>query len=600
MMDPPPRYEDPWKKLVGGLAIAGSIGAIFSFGALSPAFQKMTHSTAEEAASIGLGGNVGFGMYVVPGIAFDRYGSGVGFGVGVCILVVGLGATVAALIAEASYIIVACTWAVAGQGLCWLLCHNLLSNVKSWRSDARGYAVGSLQSFFGMSAPIYISIWENNIFQSSALVPFLLFVIVWIVCAVGVAVACGGGSERLENFGVFDHRASYRFFRLQIFIGCLLLLIISTALAQQTQWASYVIVASAIIGVPTLLFFGDGPVVVVVAKDVATILDDDDDAKKLLDEPLLVTTTTTGTTTEDKIIVPATTTTTEDKIVPATTTPPPPPPPPKEPLAAIGPRWIEFWEIFTIFAILTGGALATSNSMVSIARSIGTCEYKKLAAFALTLSTAGDATGRMLGGMAINAKVFDGAVVMCIGALCLGASHTAFSAAHGLNLHQGPYSSGTSFLFLVAAAINGLADGCAWTACPWLTQARFGATRYGDNFGLAACAAVVGIIVFVKGVLPIGDTTDDDDDDDDDWRSTHPSRYNCASIDDDDDASCYGGHCFSVFHRTCQATAVVALFCAIDLERRRRALVVAKDVQASAEHEERKDDGDNSPALGVV
>jgi len=381
-----------------------------------------------------------------------------------------LAATVAALSAGASYAVVACTWAVSGQGLCWLLCNNLLSNVKSWRPDARGYAVGSLQSFFGMSAPIYISIWENEIFKSSALVPFLLFVIVWILCAVGVAVCCGGGNERLENAGVFDRTARRRFFRLQLAIAGLLLLIVSTALAQQTQWASYVIVAAAILGVPTLIFvFPDEASPVTTREEAANDrgLDDDDD-----DDATPKTLTSLG----EPLLLENNPRTTKDDGATLT----------KEPLAAIGPRCVEFWEIFVIFAILTGGALATSNSMVAIARSVGTCEFAKLASFALTLSTAGDAFGRMLGGAAINAKAADGAVVMAVGALCLGAAHTAFSAAHGLALHQGPYSTGTSFLFLVAAGINGLADGCAWTACPWLTQARFGATRYGDNFGLVS------------------------------------------------------------------------------------------------------------------
>ena len=556
------RYEAPWLKLVGGLGIAVSVGAIFSFGALSPAFMKLTHSTSEQAASIGLGGNVGFGLYLIPGLSFDRYGTRFGFMVGVCLLILGFGATCAALSVGANYLVVAVTWAAAGHAMAWLLCTNLLSNVKSWKPEARGYAVGSLQSFFCMSAPLFISIWENKIFDSTRLVPFLAFIVVWTLIFVSIAVICGGGSDDLLNSGIFDARAAKRFSRLQVYIAALLLLIVATGLAQQTQWASYTIVAAIIFGVPAVLFLSD-----------RTHSDDDLEGDDVVDKALSKKEEEVKPLEEPLLLVPK-----EEES------------PTQEPLAALGPQWMEFWELFLIFGILTGGALSTSISMVSIARSVGTCEYKTLAAFSLTLLTASDAFARMVGGVVINAKFADGSVVLAVGALFLGASHTAFSAAHGLSLHEGPYSTGNSFLFLAAAAMSGLADGCAWTSCPWLTQARFGATRYGNNFGIVTVAAVVGIIVFIKAVLPIGDQPDDDDDYylvaynhtyNDTYTifnsSHHPNSYNCASIDDDDDKSCYGGRCFSVFHRTCQATALVAFVCALDLERRR--LQAAKQQQ---------------------
>ena len=45
--------------------------------------------------------------------------------------------------------------------------------------------------------------------------------------------------------------------------------------------------------------------------------------------------------------------------------------------------------------------------------------------------------------------------------------------------------------FYVAAALAGLADGAAWTACPWLVARMFGTAHYGNVFGLACFGAAV-------------------------------------------------------------------------------------------------------------
>ena len=535
--------EAAWYKLAGGLGMAVSVGAVFSFGALSPEFMKLTNCSSEEASSIGLAGLVGFGFYVLPGLSFDRFGTRFGFIVGVCLAILGLGGASVALVLRSSYVVVAIFWACAGHAMAWLLCANLLSNVKSWEPGARGYVVGSLQAFSGASAPLFIGIWRSDLFGAKSLVPFLLFILAWTLCSVAIAVLTGGGTDDLQEAGIFDAKSKHRFYRLQLYIAALLVLIVAAGLATQTQdWASYVIVAALFAGVPAVLF---------LFREKRSQLDDrvkdphEDVDDKDKDEAVI---TLAAPVEEGGGLV--------EPLLPS-------PPQDIEPLAALGPLWIEFWELFLVFAILTGGALSTSISMVSIARSLGTCEFATISAFSLTLLTASDAFARMSGGVLINSKTLDGSLVLAAGALFLGASHTAFSAAHGLNLHQGPFSTPRAYLFLAAAAMSGAADGFAWSACPWLTQARFGAARYGNNFGIVALAAIIGQTLFLKAIQPIGDVPSDDDD-------RHPSSFRCATIDDDDDESCYGGNCFSVFHRTCQAAALVALLGALDLERRRR------------------------------
>jgi len=562
-------YDAPWAKLFGGLFVSLGVGSIFSFGSLSPEFQMITGASESQAAVIGLAGDVGLWFYIIPGTSFDRYGTRFGFAVGASLVAVGAAATVIALLVKAQYAIVAATWAVLGHGLGWLFCHNLLSNVKSWQPNARGYAVGSLQAFFGMSGPFFISVYENNIFNQKILIPFVAFMGVFTVLAVVFAIYMGGGADNLLEVGVLNDRAKRRYTRVSFYIVFLLLLIVSTSLAEQTTWSSYIILLAFILTFPVMFFdrivgetFADEKVRTKTDDDhVAVGVGDDDKAEPLLldddddDANLVTTTTTTPVTTTTP---PVTTTTTP----PVTTTRPRNNN--KEPLACVSPEhWIEFWELFVTFGVLVGGALSTSNSMSAIARSLKTCQSMKITAAALSLLTVSDAFGRFFSGVLINKKVCDGSVVMAAGAIFLGASHTAYSAAHAVT--AGPYSSGDGFLFLAASALSGLADGTAWTACPWLTAARFGTNRYGDNFGVVAMAAAISIVILVKGVLPVGDKPSKDDD-------YQQVMYNCTSVHDDDDSvdkACYGAECFAVFHRTIQAASVVALVCALDMERRR-------------------------------
>ena len=174
--------------------------------------------------------------------------------------------------------------------------------------------------------------------------------------------------------------------------------------------------------------------------------------------------------------------------------------------------------------------------------------------------TACDAFARMIGGVLINTGVCDGNVVLAFGALLIGSAHTIYSAAHDVT--GGPYSSTDGYLFLVASAMAGLANGSAWTSCPWLCAKRWGHTRYGENFGLVTFAAIVGVLIFVKAVLPLGDKPTDDDD--------YRSWCNHMMDDDDDNPACYGAHCFYVFHRSIQGAALVSFVLACQMELKRQ------------------------------
>jgi len=504
---------------------------------------------------------------------------------------------------KANWLSVAVTWGTVGHGFCWIYCTNLFSNVTSWRHEARGYVVGSMQAFFGMSGSIMISIYSSDVFEETRLVEFLIFAVV-VTLGLTVLARCLALAD-VQSLGRLDALSLKRFRAVAIYVVILLSFVVITSLADQTSWSAYAIIASLICLGPVLCY------VFPYEQQRPKENDDDDDHQFILlddGEPLLPATTKSSLTRSKRsepsldsavtspssvdssdvddrsfsdegdaastVVVdtppakkkkiptllsgalspspppppPLTTT----KVIPA---PPPVPPPPKDQLACISSRHtVEFWTLFVAFGVVTGGAIATSNSMVAIARSLRTCQYAHLSTASLTLLTASDAFARMIGGVVINAEVCDGNVVLAAGALLIGASHTVFSAAHDVS--GGPYSSTDSFLFLIASAMAGLANGAAWTSCPWLVSARFGTQRYGENFGIVTFAAIVGVMLYVKAVLPLGDAPTDDD------------TFHCHDHDDDTPA-CYGAHCFYVFHRSIQAAALVAFVLALDLERKR-------------------------------
>ena len=538
--------EASWLKLFGGLLLSLCVGGISSFGSLSSSFQRMSGSTAGQVAAVGLAGDCGLFFSYLPGFAMDRLGRRFGFIVGSLLVAFGFGSTILALALRANYLFLVATWFLVGHGFAWLFCTNLLSNVTSWKHEARGYAVGALQSFFGMSGPFFIAVYENIVFDSKKLVPFLIFMASLTLLAVAHASYCGGGLMlTTTEEGRLDKDATRRFQRICVYVVLVLLLIVSTSLAEQTLWNSYLILAVFLFGLYPVIFFGETTTSrVVVVEDRNTtrepfIIFDDDDEDEEGDDFF------PRGEEEDNFVVGKGE---EDS---------------EEPLACLGPLRVEFWELFLTFGVLVGGALSTSNSMSSITMSLPTCQYGKLSSAALTLSTASDAFGRLISGVLINTNVCDGSVVLAAGALALGAAHTAYSAAHAVT---GPYSSGDGFLFLVASSLNGFADGTAWTACPWLCADRFGTKRYGDNFGLATLSAIFSFVMIVLVVLPVGQT--DNYDEEKMLRRCHDSSP--IYEDDDRQQACYGGKCFFYFHRTIQAASVLALICALDMERRRR------------------------------
>ena len=107
----------------------------------------MLHINSTDAAVIGLAGDVGLWLNLVPGLLRDRLGDAISFSIGAVLLIAGTIATVALLeMGSVDSLAVAVTWGALGHGLCWLYCTNLFTNVRSWKAESvGGYVVGSMQ-----------------------------------------------------------------------------------------------------------------------------------------------------------------------------------------------------------------------------------------------------------------------------------------------------------------------------------------------------------------------------------------------------------------------------------------------------------------------
>jgi len=527
-----------FRKLVGGYLLNVCVGSIFAYGRLAPGFARLTGSTAAQAAVIGLAGDVGIWLNIIPCTARDRFGDRFGFGVGALLVGVGISSTCVALSFGAHFAVVAVTWAVVGHGFCWLYCTNLISQVTSWEADARGYVVGSLQAFFGISGAVFVSIYDSlddddddDGEGGKTLVQFLAFVGVLTLGVAALARRLAAGAPPMPMGGTLDALSRRRFHFVAAYVVGLLFFVVVTSLADQASWASSVIVASLLLLGPLLLgcFREDDE------EDLSHQQQHHHQGQQQHQQQQHHHQERDHHPSEEGVVVA------RKRGF-------------REPLAAVSSKHrVDFWELFVAFGCCVGGAIATSNSMGALARSLRRCDSDDLGTASLTLLTSSDAFARMVSGIVVNRGLCDGNVVVAISALLIAASHTAYSAAH---------PDASKALFLAASSMAGLANGAAWTACPWLCAARFGTNRYGDNFGLATFSAVLGVFLFVKAVLPLNDTPRDD-------------RIDCPGRDDDGDdddnaRTCYGARCFAPFHRAIQAAGLAAFVLALDLERRRR------------------------------
>ncbi|KAJ8599736.1 hypothetical protein CTAYLR_003409 [Chrysophaeum taylorii] len=449
-----------WRQLLAGLVLNAVVGSIFAFGKLSSSLERQTGASTSQVALVGLAGDLGLWLNVVPGAAQNRVGARGGLIVGLALGAFGYAAVALLLARHAHYGLVAAAWFVCGHANSWLYVTGLVTNVKNWHPSARGSVVGCLQAFFGASGALFVQFFVA-FFRAEHVVAY--------VGTVG-AVTLLAGVWMLANvepvpFQRLDRVGERRCARIATLVAGLLCLIIATSLSDATSWGAYGSIVSLALMYPLVLY--DTP------EDFAG----------------------------EEVLLPADNST------------------PLAPLAALSEDTRrDFWLLWLGFGAAVGGAIATSNSMSAIAQATSSCRFDVLASRAVTLLTSFDAGARMVAGVYVQRRGNGGIVLACACAF-LATAHVGFLA---LPVRVGSAFSPPAWRVLGCASFVGAANGAAWTACPWLVSNRFGTERYGDNFGLACTGAMVAVVIFSYVILPIDDTAsssprdcqlDDDDDD---------------------------------------------------------------------------------------
>ncbi|KAJ1444923.1 major facilitator superfamily domain-containing protein [Pelagophyceae sp. CCMP2097] len=537
-----------WGQLYGGFVLISLCGPVFAFGALSSSFQHALGCNAGDAAVIGLAGDLGMWLNILPGAARDRFGDRLGYAVGSVMVAAGYSALAAALAAEA-YAAAAVAWFVVGHGCAWLYTTALLTNVTNFEPRARGYAVGTLQSFFGLSATLLIQLYvgcvggsvvggrcEGGWFGATKLRAFFDCLGAATVCAAAACLASSRAARRPSGGAILARAtpAAYRRFdRILVHVAVILvyMVVASEAGAAVGVWSNYGLLA-LYAALYVTIFHLDATSKAERRSECTYIPGDvlGRMRRSFTRDPAPHVFEVDGPPTA--ALLPG-----------AAAEPPPSPPPDMRPLQVMKSR--KFYLLFVAFGATVGGTIATSNSMVTIAKSRRSCDSPALAASALTLLTATDALARIASGLLINKFHVDGSTVLVAATAGLCASQVVFALF---------FSSDTAFR--VAATLSGAADGAAWTACPWLVAKLFGAKHYGANFGLTCLSSSFAMLAFTYVVIPRTS------------RATEAPMH-CPHATGASEV-CYGKSCFHGLHVAVAACAAIGIVCAAALDSARR------------------------------
>lgn len=477
-----------WHQLASSLVTNAVVGSVFAFGKLSSSFAERLGCSEAQAAVIGLCGDVGLWLSVVPGAYRDRQGDGAALATGVCLAVLGYGATCWLLVRRAHYALVAASWAVCGHANAWLYATMLVSTVTTWHPSARGAILGCLQAFFGLSGAVCVEIY-TTFFGGRQPARF--------VATLGIATA-GAGLWGLWNRHTtkilhrLDAVGQMRLRDVSILVAGLLCVLISSSLLDVPSVGAYAGLAALALIHPLLLrgtpteIAGDGP---------------------------------TSVDSNDHVAV----------------------------------FFGRFWLLWLAFGVAVGGAVTTSNVTSAIAQSTRRCSFQTLASRAATLLASLDAATRVASGAALDRVG---------GAAILGFANASLAIAHLVFLLAPPAAT---WRVLVGGAFAGATNGAAWTACPYLVACDFGTARYGDNFGLACTAAMVFVVAYSYGVLPV------------DYDNDFPT-LDCQVDDDDSPDVCYGKACFADLHRAILASSVAGVLASVGLAHRRPTVATDYDL----------------------
>mmetsp|Transcript_111208 Transcript_111208/g.309712 ORF Transcript_111208/g.309712 Transcript_111208/m.309712 type:complete len:564 (+) Transcript_111208:109-1800(+) len=486
-----------WVSLAAGVYLMVIAGPVFSFGSISNAVQQQLDATEHQKQLISTAGNVGLWTNVVGGLVFDSFGARPTMLAGALLAACGYACMYLALVQRWHPLAAAAAWAVVGHGSGWLYISTLFANVKNFLPAERGFVVGTMSCFFGVSATIMIAVLDGciggsiatdgtcvNGFLGGSVTGYIGFLAV-VVSVVGIVGALlTHVEERTSTAG--DDRANLRFNLLLAGVLALVAFICGSNIYALTMspslrtWANFVLFA--LLAPFLALPFAAGP-----AQSGNGSNTEPEASKDLMDE---------GRSPFVPKEVPEKAK--EDQVDEGGTSLMPKEVPEKAPVMCVlpmmegmGPSEVvctkRFWALWFVFGVTVGTYIMTLNNMVSIAasRDVGALAGH----MCVVLATSSDTFSRFVSGFVVGKGLPPtlllacGPILMCSGQLAL-------------------IFGGSAIPLYIACVPLGLSDGIMWTLGPLLTGKAFGLRSSGRNFGLIVLSAATFALLLLLGLEP--------------------------------------------------------------------------------------------------
>lgn len=534
-----------WVTLVAGVYVMLLAGNVFSYGSVSDEVSSRLNATVEEKQLIGVAGYVGLWTNVIGGTVFDSCGARPTMLGGTLMAATGYTCMYLALSHQWDPLTAVFAWGLVGHGSGWLYIGVLFANLKNFDPSNRGYAVGVMSCFFGVSATVMVTILDGCIggsigksgtctrgFLGGSVTHYMGF----LAIAVSVVGVMGSVLTHVDSYTLVHDDDDHPYLRFNLMIAGVLTLVIficagnAYALAVNPSirtWADYVLffLLALFLALPAC-----ANTVAIQApilgsyRELQAIPADEVQPRTTVADPQAAESLAKDRRTQvSRVLSPRShpglqrETSREEGLGPLD-------------VIYLG----HFWGIWIVFGTTVGSYIATLNNLVAISTSVGLGTLT--GHLCIILATGSDTIARFVagyvashGGMSLTCLLPLGPLLVCIGQFML-------------------IESGTSMTVYTGSILIGLADGFMWSLGPLTTGKSFGLRRAGQNFGLVVLGAAAFGLLLMMGLVP--------------------AAYNDHLR--PGEKRCHGHGCFQLLHVVSSMLAVMSLVLAVCLHARQQ------------------------------